>query len=165
MNGKPLGNFFNRKRNEMMDNRLDQPFWETKSLADMTQDEWESICDGCGLCCLTKLQDEDSDEIVYTRVVCPYSDPKTAACSDYANRSLNVPTCVNLTLERVAEFDWLPDTCGYRILLRGDPLPDWHPLVSGRRASVQAAGVGLLAIPVVVDQPGLDYEDYLMEKP
>jgi uncharacterized cysteine cluster protein YcgN (CxxCxxCC family) len=72
---------------------------------------------------------------------------------------------VNLTVERVAEFDWLPDTCGYRMLLRGDPLPDWHPLVSGNKDSVQKAGVGLLAIPVVVDRPGLDYEEYLMEKP
>lgn len=140
-----------------------KPFWETKSLAEMTEREWEQICDGCGLCCLTKLQDEDTDEIVYTRVVCRYSDPKTAACSDYQNRSINVPTCVSLTLERVAEFDWLPDTCAYRVLYRGDPLPDWHPLISGKSESVQAANIGLLAIPVVVDQDGLDYEDYVMD--
>ncbi|MDX1796118.1 MAG: YcgN family cysteine cluster protein, partial [Hydrogenovibrio sp.] len=106
-------------------------YWETKSLEEMTQQEWESLCDGCGLCCLTKLQDEETEEIVYTRVVCPYSDPKTAQCSDYANRSVNVPTCVQLTLERVAEFDWLPDTCAYRMLYRGQKLADWHPLNSG----------------------------------
>jgi len=81
------------------------------------------------------------------------------------NRSKNVPTCVNLTLDRVAEFDWLPDTCAYRVLYRGDPLPEWHPLVSGKRESVTEAHIGLLAIPVVVDQPDLDYEDYLMKKP
>lgn len=149
----------------MTDKTPEKPFWEIKTLAEMTSDEWEAVCDGCGLCCLTKLQDDETDEIVYTRVVCQYSDTQTAACSDYANRSVNVPTCVNLTVDRVAEFDWLPDTCGYRVLLRGDPLPDWHPLVSGNKDSVQKAGVGLLAIPLVVDRPGLDYEDYLMEKP
>lgn len=143
----------------------EKPFWEIKTLAEMTTEEWESVCDGCGLCCLTKLQDDETDEIVYTRVVCKYSDLKTGACSDYENRSKNVPTCVNLTLDRVAEFDWLPDTCAYRVLYRGDPLPDWHPLVSGKRESVTEAHIGLLAIPVVVDQPGVDYEDYLMKKP
>jgi len=143
----------------------ENPFWETKTLAEMTTEEWESVCDGCGLCCLTKLQDDETDEIVYTRVVCKYSDLKTGACSDYENRSKNVPTCVNLTLDRVAEFDWLPDTCAYRVLYRGDPLPEWHPLVSGKRESVTEAHIGLLAIPVVVDQPDLDYEDYLMKKP
>lgn len=143
----------------------EKPFWEIKTLAEMTTEEWESVCDGCGLCCLTKLQDDETDEIVYTRVVCKYSDLKTGACSDYENRSKNVPTCVNLTLDRVAEFDWLPDTCAYRVLYRGDPLPEWHPLVSGKRESVTEAHIGLLAIPVVVDQPNLDYEDYLMKKP
>lgn len=139
------------------------PFWETKTLAEMTANEWELLCDGCGLCCLTKLQDEDIDEIVYTRVVCRYSDLKTAACSDYENRSVNVPTCVELTLERVAEFDWLPETCAYRVLYRGDPLPEWHPLISGKSTSVQAANIGLLAIPVVVDQEDLDYEEYVID--
>ncbi|MBD3611281.1 MAG: YcgN family cysteine cluster protein [Hydrogenovibrio crunogenus] len=142
----------------------EKPFWETKTLAEMTTEEWESVCDGCGLCCLTKLQDDETDQIVYTRVVCKYSDLKTGACSDYQNRSINVPTCVNLTLDRVAEFDWLPDTCAYRVLYRGDPLPEWHPLVSGKKESVTEAHVGLLAIPVVVDQPGLDYGDCLMKK-
>lgn len=139
------------------------PFWETKTLAEMTANEWELLCDGCGLCCLTKLQDEDTDEILYTRVVCRYSDLKTAACSDYENRSVNVPTCVELTLERVAEFDWLPETCAYRVLYRGDPLPEWHPLISGKSTSVQAANIGLLAIPVVVDQEDLDYEEYVID--
>ena len=144
---------------------LSKPFWETKSLAEMTTAEWEALCDGCGLCCLTKLQDEESDEIVYTRVVCRYSDLTSGACSDYKNRSTNVPTCVSLTLEKVAEFDWLPDTCAYRVLLRGDALPDWHPLITGRQQSVSEAKIGLSAIPVVVDNGALDYEDYLIDKP
>ncbi|WP_019556327.1 YcgN family cysteine cluster protein [Thiomicrorhabdus arctica] len=141
------------------------PFWETKSLDEMTQKEWESVCDGCGLCCLTKLQDDETDEIVYTGVVCAYSDLATGQCSDYANRSTNVPTCVQLTKERVAEFDWLPDTCAYRVLYRGQSLPNWHPLISGKPQSVKAAGIGLLAIPVVVDTGNLDYEDFLISKP
>lgn len=141
------------------------PFWETKTLAEMSPSEWEAICDGCGLCCLTKLQDDETDEIVYTQVVCRYSDLKTGACSDYQNRSRNVPTCVALTLENIAEFDWLPDTCSYRVLHRGEPLADWHPLISGQPSSVKAAGIGLLAIPVIVDHPGLDYEDFIMDKP
>ena len=142
-----------------------QPFWETKTLDEMTQVEWESLCDGCALCCLTKLQDDETDEIVYTSVVCTYSDTKTGACTDYANRSVNVPSCVQLTRERVAEFDWLPDSCAYRMIYRGQPLADWHPLITGKRESVKQAGVGIAAIPVVVDNGKLDYEDFLMEKP
>jgi len=148
-----------------MSTKAENPFWETKTLDDMTQSEWESLCDGCGLCCLNKLQDEDTDEIVYTRVVCRYSDINKAQCTDYANRSVNVPSCVQLTRERVAEFDWLPDSCAYRLIYRGQPLPEWHPLVSGQAGSVKAAGVGITAIPVVVDTGDLDLEEFLMEKP
>ena len=142
-------------------------YWDTKTLEEMTQQEWESLCDGCGLCCLTKLQDEDTDEIVYTSVVCRFSDTQTGQCSDYANRSINVPTCVPLTLERIAEFDWLPDSCAYRVIYRGDKLADWHPLNSGKKESVKLAGVGLLAIPLlVVDSDEIeDYEDFVMDKP
>jgi len=141
------------------------PFWEQKTLDEMTQQEWESLCDGCGLCCLTKLQDDATDEIVYTRVVCPLSDTETGQCTDYANRSVKVPTCVQLTKERVAEFDWLPDSCAYRMIYRGQGLADWHPLVSNNKLSVKNAGVGLTAIPVVIDGPGIDYESYLIDKP
>ncbi len=140
-------------------------FWETKTLDEMTQAEWESLCDGCALCCLTKLQDEDTEEIIYTSVVCAYSETSTGACTDYANRSVNVPTCVQLTRERVAEFDWLPESCSYRMIYHGQPLPEWHPLITGKRSSVKQAGVGIAAIPVVVDNGELDYEDYVMEKP
>jgi hypothetical protein len=146
-----------------------RPFWEQKTLEEMTQTEWESICDGCGLCCLTKLQDEDTEEIVYTRIVCDYSDLKTGRCGDYSNRSINVPTCVQLTKARVAEFDWLPDTCAYRMLYRGQPLADWHPLISGHSGSLKAAGVGLSAIKVVVnrcvEQSELDYQEFIIDKP
>lgn len=141
------------------------PFWEAKTLEEMTQAEWESLCDGCGLCCLTKLQDEETDEIVYTRVICAYSDVETGRCRDYANRSRNVPSCVQLTKERVAEFDWLPDSCAYRLVYRRQPLPDWHPLVSGLADSVKRAKQGIHGIRVVVDNGRLDYEDFLIETP
>lgn len=141
------------------------PFWETKTLQQMTQGEWESICDGCGLCCLTKLQDDDTEEIVYTCVVCAYSDITTGQCRDYANRSVNVPSCVQLTQEGIEQFDWLPDTCSYRVLHRGQSLPNWHPLISGTPSSVGKAGIGLTAIAVVVDTGKLDYEEYLIAKP
>lgn len=144
---------------------LSNRFWETKSLAELNSAEWEALCDGCGLCCLTKLQDDGTDEIVYTRVVCPYSDLETGACSDYENRSVNVPSCVTLTLQRVAEFDWLPDSCAYRMRYRGQSLPEWHHLNSGSRTKVHQQGIGLLGIPVVVDTPDLNYEDYLMDTP
>ncbi len=114
---------------------------------------------------LTKLQDDEIDEIVYTRIVCEYTNEETEQCSDYENRSKNVPTCVPLTRKRVADFDWLPDSCGYRVLDRGDKLAKWHPLNSGLNDSVKLAGVGLLAIPLVINHPNLDYEDYIMDKP
>lgn len=141
------------------------PFWEAKTLDELTQQEWESLCDGCGLCCLTKLQDDDTDEIVYTRVVCSYSDIDTGQCKDYANRSINVPTCVQLTRERVAEFDWLPDSCAYRMVYRGQGLADWHPLVSGKAGSLKQAFVGLTSIPVILDTGDLDYEELVIDKP
>ncbi len=140
-------------------------YWDIKNLAEMSEEEWESICDGCGLCCLTKLQDDETEQIVYTKVVCEYSDEETGRCSDYENRSKNIPTCVPLTRKRVAKFDWLPDSCGYRIIARGAKLKPWHPLNTGIAESVKLAGIGLLAIPLVINKPNLDYEDYLIEKP
>lgn len=140
-----------------------EKFWETKTLSQMTEAEWESLCDGCGLCCLNKLQDEETDDIAYTRVVCPYSDTQTGQCKDYANRSVNVPTCVQLTADLASEFHWLPSTCAYRLLAVGSPLPKWHPLITGDPQSVKQAKVGLTSIPVVVDNGQLDYEDYLID--
>lgn len=111
----------------------------------MTPEEWESLCDGCGKCCLHKLEDEDTGEILYTDVACRYLDGDTACCRDYPNRQHNVPDCTVLRPEDVTEFHWLPVTCAYRLLAEGVPLPDWHPLISGdpdtvRRAGVSAAG-------------------------
>ena len=119
------------------------PFWRRKSLAEMTPEEWESLCDGCGRCCLLKLEDQDTSEIVYTDVACRLLDLGTCRCTRYRERTRLVPDCVVLTPENLARLDWMPSTCAYRLLDEGKDLPDWHPLVSGRRDSVHLAGISV----------------------
>lgn len=116
------------------------PFWRTKSLAEMTLSEWESLCDGCGQCCLHKLQDEDTDEIALTDVACRLLDLESCRCSDYEDRHVSVPDCVRLTPGNAGELTWMPQTCAYRRLANGQPLEWWHPLVSGDPETVHAAG-------------------------
>jgi uncharacterized protein len=119
------------------------PFWKTKSLRDMTQTEWESLCDGCGRCCLNKLEDEDTGNYMFTRAACRLLDCTTARCTDYKNRSRRVSDCVTLTTENVGSLGWLPSSCAYRLLDDGKPLPWWHPLVSGRQETVDEAGISV----------------------
>lgn len=119
------------------------PFWKTKPLAEMTRAEWESLCDGCGRCCLNKLEDEDTGRFHYTRAACKLLDLETCRCSDYASRQARVADCVALTPENVGSLGWLPATCAYRLLDEGKPLAWWHPLVSGRKDTVAEAGVAV----------------------
>lgn len=119
------------------------PFWREKSLAQMTPAEWESLCDGCGRCCLVKLEDEDTGAIAYTDVACRLLDAATCRCADYENRSDQVADCVRLTPEAVSSLTWLPPTCAYRLVAEGEDLPAWHPLVSGDPGSVAAAGISV----------------------
>ncbi|MFG1464271.1 YcgN family cysteine cluster protein [Xanthobacter sp. DSM 24535] len=121
----------------------DAPFWQTTPLARMTAVEWESLCDGCGRCCLVKLEDEDSGEIAYTDVICRLFETHSCRCSDYPNRQEHVSDCVRLTPEAVAELSWLPPTCAYRLLDEGKTLPWWHPLVSGSAETVHDAGISV----------------------
>lgn len=120
-----------------------EPFWRTTPLAAMSAEQWESLCDGCGRCCLVKLEDEDTGDIAYTDVACRLFDTEGCRCADYAHRSEKVEDCVRLTPEAVASLSWLPPTCAYRLLDEGQDLPFWHPLVSGDPASVRAAGVSV----------------------
>lgn len=120
-----------------------EPFWRVKSLTEMTKDEWESLCDGCAKCCLIKLEDEDTNELVYTDVVCNLLDCDTCRCTDYPNRSVKVPDCVELTPDNVHELSWMPPSCAYRLIAEGEDLPFWHPLVSGEEASVHRAGASV----------------------
>jgi uncharacterized cysteine cluster protein YcgN (CxxCxxCC family) len=118
-------------------------FWESKSLAEMDESEWEALCDGCARCCLHKLQDDSTGEIAYTAIRCSYLIESECRCSDYANRSRLMPNCIPLRKEDVASLHWLPATCAYRLVAGGEPLPDWHPLITGRRESVHEAGVSI----------------------
>ena len=121
----------------------DEPFWRVKRLEEMTGAEWESLCDGCGRCCLNKLEDEDTGEIAWTDVACRLLDGETCRCRDYANRQALVPDCIPLNPETVRSLTWLPPTCGYRLVEEGHDLYWWHPLVSGDPETVHEAGISV----------------------
>ncbi len=122
-------------------------FWESKKLSEMTTTEWESICDGCGKCCLNKLEDEDSGEIFFTSVVCDLIDLESCQCTRYSERTTLVPECLDLKQHDFAEYNWLPTTCAYRLLIDGKPLPSWHPLVSKNKDSVKKREFPLQVMP------------------
>ncbi len=138
------------------------PFWIRIPLERMTREQWESLCDGCAKCCLHKLEDTDTREIHYTNVICRYLDPYSGRCSDYANRSRRVPNCITLTPKTLDDPYWLPETCAYRRLAEGRPLPEWHPLVSGDPGSVTRAGHSVLG-RVVTDAEADDLELHLID--
>lgn len=122
---------------------MDEPFWKTKTLEEMSSREWESLCDGCGKCCLSKLEDEDSGEIYWTTVACWLLDAGSCQCGNYADRLAHVPDCVQLTPAKVRSVAWLPSTCGYRLVAEGHDLYWWHHLLSGSSETVHEAGVSM----------------------
>ena len=126
-----------------MDSDCPKPFWELKSLEEMTQDEWEALCDGCGRCCLQKLEDRKTGKVQYTWVACYLFDTEACRCTNYAERIRLVKGCTVLTPSRVRKYRWLPETCAYRLIAEGKTLPSWHPLVTGDRNSVHAAGISM----------------------
>jgi len=140
-----------------------QVFWLAKSLEEMTPAEFESLCDGCGKCCLHKLEDEDTGDVYYTKVACRFLDHDSCRCQEYSQRQTLVPECVVLTPESVKDTYWLPETCAYRLIAEGAPLFDWHPLISGDPDSVHKAGMSVAGQVVhesAVDPEGR--EDYIV---
>lgn len=141
-------------------------FWEEKSLAEMTPAEWEALCDGCGRCCLLKLEDEETGEIITSDVRCRLLDGDTCRCTDYPNRQQKVSDCIRLTPENVVDIVWIPSTCAYRRLADGRGLAWWHPLVSGDPETVVAAGISVRGrtVPEQSVKPG-EWEDHVADWP
>lgn len=119
------------------------PFWKSKTLRELNKQEWESLCDGCGRCCLIKLEDEDNGDIHFTDIACRLFNPKTCSCSSYRTRQKKVEDCLKLTPKIVGKLSWLPPTCAYRLVGEGRGLYWWHPLVSGSRETVHLAGISV----------------------
>ncbi len=140
------------------------PFWRTKTLAEMTKEEWESLCDGCAKCCLIKLEDEVSGEISFTNVACRLLDIEHCRCTRYDLREKLVEECTVLSVEGIGEIPWLPSTCAYRLVAEGKDLFDWHPLVSGDPMSVHRAGISARGRIVSERQAG-ELEDYVVDWP
>ena len=138
----------------------DKPFWKKKSLKNLSRSEWESLCDGCGRCCLHKIEDIDTGDIALTNVSCCYLDVKTCRCSDYDNRKKNVSDCVSLTADLVPDLKWLPETCGYRLVAEGRDLHWWHPLLSGKQDTVHRAGISVRHKAISEDEID-NIEDYV----
>jgi len=146
---------------------LTPKFWEKKPLKEMSQTEWEALCDGCGKCCLNKLEDEDSGEVALTRVACRLLDDSNCRCAHYENRHEFVPDCIVLRPDNLdTHAYWMPQTCAYRLLWEGKPLPEWHPLLTGTPDSVHDAGVSVQFDTVSeFDTPFEEWEDHIIEEP
>jgi uncharacterized protein len=142
-------------------------FWKTKTLEEMSNAEWESLCDGCARCCLEKLEDEDTAKIYFTHISCKLLDAGLCACKDYANRSDQVPDCVRLTPENVRTLNWLPPSCGYKLVAEGRDLYWWHPLISGDPNTVHEAGVSVRGRVQGTenDVADADLEDHIVQWP
>jgi uncharacterized cysteine cluster protein YcgN (CxxCxxCC family) len=142
-------------------------YWETTPLKKMSAAEWEALCDGCGKCCLNKLEDEETGEVALTRVACRLLDDATCRCAQYPIRHQFVPDCISLNAATIHEhMYWLPQTCAYRLLTEGRPLYDWHPLISGTAETVHRAGVSVRGMTYSEYEVAEDdWEDHIIEEP
>ena len=140
------------------------PFWKQKTLSEMSRTEWESLCDGCGRCCLNKLEDADTGRIYHTDVVCRLLDEQTCRCSNYEERKRFVPECQILTPQNLKRYSWLPSTCAYRLVSEGSDLRWWHPLVSGDPETVHEAGISVRG-RVISERETDDLENHVVSWP
>lgn len=148
-----------------MNSNCRKSYWATKTLEEMTTAEWEALCDGCGRCCLQKLEDRKTGKVQYTWVACYLFDMDQCRCTSYAERIRLVKGCSVLTPSRIREYRWLPGTCAYRLVAEGKDLPPWHPLITGDENSVHAAGISIKgrAIPETHVHPD-DVEYFAMQE-
>lgn len=142
------------------------PFWKTKTLSEMTTEEWESLCDGCAKCCLHKLENEETGEIFFTSIACHLIDLKGCRCTRYVERTQLVPECVDIRKLNTEQYYWLPATCAYRLLHEGKDLPTWHPLVSKKTTSLHALGISIrnYAQKASKDDDLDNLEDFIIEE-
>lgn len=142
-------------------------FWVSVPLEDMTRPEWEALCDGCGKCCLNKIEDVDTGDVELTRIACKLLDGETCQCKKYATRHQYVPECIVMTPKTLEDnMYWLPQTCAYRLIYEGRDLYHWHPLISGETSSVHAAGVSMAGRTVSeTDVPDEAWDDHIIEEP
>ena len=143
---------------------IETDFWRHKALSAMSHEEWEALCDGCGKCCLNKLEDNDSGQVYYTNVACRLLDLDTCRCRHYTRRHYLVRDCVELTPEITSQLDWLPRTCAYRLIAEGKPLAWWHPLVCGDPHTIHSAGMSVRRRAISEREAG-DLEDHIVDWP
>lgn len=142
----------------------DTPFWRTKRLEEMSHDEWEALCDGCARCCLVKLEFEDTGELALTMAACRQLDLESCRCDCYDDREGRVEDCLVLTPETLGAINWLPSSCAYRVIARGEELPSWHPLITGDPSLVHSAGISIRGRALSESQISIDdLEDYILE--
>lgn len=139
-------------------------FWMHKKLNALSPEEWEALCDGCGICCLYKVEYEDTSEVEQTNIVCRFLDLECIRCTLYDDRHSAMPTCIKLTPSKVESLKWLPETCAYVLIMRGQPLPDWHPLESGNPQSIHDAGISVKGRVLRETEVDLNrIEDYVID--
>ena len=141
------------------------PFWKTKTLEEMTREEWESLCDGCARCCLLKLENEETGDVFYTDVACKLLDIHACRCTRYKDRQKIVHDCVTLTPDNVRGLTWMPSTCAYRLVLEGKDLYHWHPLVTGDPDSTLKSGMSVRGRVTPENEAADDLEDRIVEWP
>lgn len=148
---------------EARDTQDNDHFWERKKLSQMTPEEWESLCDNCGRCCLNKIEYEDTQEIFYTNVSCHLLNRNTCKCKDYQNRKMIVPDCLQLSPRNIKKLSYMPDTCAYRLVAEGKELPQWHPLISKSKSTVHSSGISVRNKVISEKQMDRDLEDYIID--